>query len=200
MHSTSTVSKGAQSARPSKHLPGEPGIWVFILGDMVIFGLFFLTFAVYRQDDPALYGQSHSLLNQTYGLVNTLILLTSSWLVAMAVHLAREGIRRPVVPMLSLALLCGVAFCGVKVLEYGEKISAGIVLTTNDFFMFYYMFTGIHLVHVLIGMVVLIFMVTVSRRPEMGEREIAALEGGGVFWHLVDLLWIVLFCLFYLVR
>lgn len=182
------------------HLPGEQGVWIFIIGDMLMFGLLFLTFAVYRGDDLALYRVSSAELNQGIGLINTLLLLTSSWFVAMAVHAFRADRRSRAGLLLSLAMLCGLGFIAMKVVEYAQKIGAGITIATNDFFMFYFMFTGIHLIHVLIGMVVLICLLVVTRKPEAGQGDLLALEGGGAFWHLVDLLWIVLFALFYLVR
>ena len=88
----------------------------------------------------------------------------------------------------------------VKFFEYQEKIDAGIMLTTNDFYMYYYMFTGLHLMHVLIGMGVLAFMWNVTRTGDLGEKIINTLESGASFWHMVDILWIVLFALLYLMR
>jgi nitric oxide reductase NorE protein len=87
---------------------------------------------------------------------------------------------------------------GVKVIEYGAKFRAGITLTSNDFFMFYFMLTGIHLLHVLIGMGVLTFLMRHTAAGVLDERRIQHLESGASFWHLVDLLWIVLFALLYL--
>jgi nitric oxide reductase NorE protein len=188
-----------RSARPERHLPGEPGIWVFILGDLVVFGIFFVTFAVYREANLATYAASHHALNQAFGLINTLLLLTSSWFVASAVKAVRAGDRARAGPFLAAGLLLGTGFCGMKALEWGEKFRAGVSLLTDDFFMFYFMYTGIHLLHVAIGMVVLVGMIAIARRPEPTARDLALLEGGGVFWHLVDLLWIVIFALFYLV-
>ncbi len=167
---------------------------------MLMFGLLFLTFAVYRGDDLALYRAASAGLNQGIGLINTLLLLTSSWFVALAVHAFRAGRRSRAGAMLWLALLCGGGFVALKIVEYAEKIGAGITIATSDFFMFYFMFTGIHLIHVLIGMVVLICLLVITRKAEAGPGDALALEGGGAFWHLVDLLWIILFCLFYLVR
>jgi nitric oxide reductase NorE protein len=192
------ASANAPLKKAERHVPGEAGIWVFIIGDMIVFALFFLTFAVYRSQNAALYGESHRSLNQAFGLINTLLLLTGSWFVAMAVQSARAGVCKPVGPLLGLGLTSGAGFVFVKILEYSEKIRAGITLTTNEFFMFYFMFTGIHLLHVLIGMVVLARLLVLSQKASLSAHDIGILESGGAFWHLVDLLWIVLFCLFYL--
>jgi nitric oxide reductase NorE protein len=98
------------------------------------------------------------------------------------------------------AMVCGFGFVIIKGFEYGEKFSAGIGLTTNDFYMLYFAFTGIHLVHVLVGLVVLGILSSLSGKPQAGKSGMVWIESGAVFWHLVDLLWVVLFSLFYLLR
>ncbi|MGB0956143.1 MAG: cytochrome c oxidase subunit 3 [Panacagrimonas sp.] len=193
----STVMQEARSGKP-RHLPGEPGVWIFILGDMTIFALFFMTFIFYRAQDPALFLESRTHLNQHFGALNTLLLLASSWFVIMAVNAARKRMTHIATRLFSAAWLCGLGFVVVKYFEWGEKISAGITLTTNDFFMYYYVFTGIHLLHLLIGLGVLAFLISISRRGNFDDRNMMMLEGGASFWHMVDLLWIVLFPLLYM--
>jgi nitric oxide reductase NorE protein len=181
-------------------LPGEAGIWVFIAGDLAIFSLFFLTYLYYRGEDVALFAASQQQLSLTCGTINTVLMLTSSWLVASAVHavrLAQQGIARA---CLLLAIGCGAGFGIVKVFEYGEKIRAGLTLNSNDFYISYYMLTGIHLLHVLIGTGVLMYLYSLvvgGRRDSVAIRNI---ESGASFWHVVDVLWIVLFALLYLTR
>jgi nitric oxide reductase NorE protein len=183
-----------------RRLPGEAGIWLFILGDMAVFSLFFATFLYYRGREVELFRASQAHLDQSLGLVNTLLLLTSSWLVASGLRAARVAPGRATPLCFLLALLCGVGFVAVKYFEYRAKIAAGLTLTTNDFYMFYYMFTGIHLGHVLIGIGVLAFMTRAAWAGRVQARTIGHLESGASFWHLVDLLWIVLFALLYLLR
>src|SRR5690242_9648745 len=150
-----------------RHMPAESGVWLFVFGDMMVFSMFFLTYLYYRGKDVALFVDSQIRLNQTIGVLNTFLMLTSSWFVATAVHAARrrEGAGRPL--GFILAIGCGLAFVVVKLFEYGEKIRSGITLTTNAFYMFYYMLTGIHLIHVLIGISALtfVFRFTQSRPP-----------------------------------
>jgi nitric oxide reductase NorE protein len=189
----------AASGRADTHLPGEEGVWVFIGGDLVVFAIFFLTYTTYRAADMALYLQSQALLNRSLGLLNTFLLLTGSLFVAQALRQARKG-AAVTAPLLLAAIACGGGFCVVKAFEYGAKISAGITLNTNEFFIFYYMFTGIHLVHVLIGLGVLTYLWNRARTGPLDGAYVRLLEGGGAFWHLVDLLWVVLFALFYLMR
>ncbi|MEK1941023.1 MAG: cytochrome c oxidase subunit 3 family protein [Pseudomonas sp.] len=180
------------------HLPGEPSLWLLILGDMVIYGIMFLVFAYSYQQQPDTFAAGQAQLNQTFGFINTLILLTSSWLVAKGVRSIRLQPSVDASRWLLLAMLCGGAFVLSKVLEYSLKINAGVVLTSNDFFMYYYMITAFHLLHVLIGITVLVFMWRMARRPQVPAEGVSFLESGATFWHLVDLLWIMIFPLIYL--
>jgi len=182
------------------HIPGEAGVWVLILGDMCAFSAFFAVFLVHRAQNVALFSASQATLERRFGLLNTALLLTSSLFVARAVMAARAGARRLSARLLILALACGGGFVGSKAFEWGAKIAAGITLNTNEFYSFYYMFTGIHLLHVLIGMGVLTYLLALSRRGDPGASYVAVMEGGGAFWHMVDLIWVVLFALFYLLR
>jgi nitric oxide reductase NorE protein len=187
------------STPATRHLPGEPGVWVFILGDMLIFAVFFLVFIYYRSHDVPLFRQSQAALNQGYGAFNTFLMLSSSWFVALAVQAARSHRAVLSARLFALAFGCGVGFVVVKFFEYSEKIRAGLTLTSNDFFMYYFVFTGIHLMHVLIGMGVLILLWTTVRRG-VDAKSVNILESGASFWHLVDILWIVLFALLYLIK
>lgn len=189
---------GGGKSRP--HLPGEPGIWVFILGDMTIFGLFFATFMYYRGQAPEVFAQSQALLNQNWGATNTLLLLTSSWFVVIALNAVRAGRMALSTRLLGAAWLCGLCFVVVKYFEWGEKLRAGHTLMSNDFFMYYYVFTGIHLLHLVIGLGVLLFLIAISRRTALDAKGLMVFESGACFWHMVDLLWIVLFPIIYLVK
>lgn len=181
------------------HVPGEEGIWLFIAGDLIAFSVLFILFLHYRSSQFDVFTQAHALLNQTWGLINTLLMLSSSWFVALAVKAARLQMDKVPARCFALALLCGAGFVAVKFFEYGEKIRADLTLTTNDFFMLYYAYTGIHLVHVLIGMGVLTTLMVYSRSGNFLAEKIRHLETGASFWHLVDLLWIALFALLYLI-
>lgn len=186
----------------ARRLPGEEGVWVFIVGDMSAFGLFFVVFAWYYAQSPELFLQSQSQLNQHFGAINTLLLLSSSWFVVMALNAYRKNLLKHSGRLISMAFLCGLGFGAIKFLEYGEKLSHGITMTTNDFFMFYYIYTGIHFLHLILGMLVLIFLFLKTRKVDvvLSGKDISVFEGGAAYWHMVDLLWIVLFPLLYLIR
>jgi len=188
----------------SKHregrIPGEPGVWVFVFGDLMMFSLLFGVFLYYRGQDVELFARSQVHLNQVLGVVNTFLLLSSSWFVALAVEAARRNLGRVTPVLLLLALACGAGFGVVKFLEYSDKVRAGITLTTNDFYMYYFVLTGIHFMHVLLGMGVLAALARYTWDGRYDARTIRNLESGASFWHLVDLLWIVLFALLYLIK
>lgn len=182
----------------SGHVPGEEGLWVFIGGDLLVFAAFFITFAVYWRQDRALFQASSALLDKRIGLANTLLLLTSSWFVAQAVAAVRAGAGPRARALLMGAIGLGSGFVVLKGFEYHAKIAAGITLNTNGFFILYYMYTAIHLLHVIIGLGALAFIVTRFQRDGSLKGGVALVEGGGAFWHLVDLLWLALFALLYL--
>jgi nitric oxide reductase NorE protein len=175
-----------------------PPILTFIVADVMTFGLFFVFFMIGRRDHVALFDRSAALLNADFGMLNTLILVTSSWLVVIAVHAARRGDRRSVRTFLALAFVVGAGFALTKVIEYGDKVSHGITLLTNDFFMFYFVLTGLHFLHFLIGMGVLAMLWVKAGKEAVDGPLFGWIESGGLYWHMVDLLWIVLFPMLYL--
>jgi nitric oxide reductase NorE protein len=183
-----------------RRLAGDEGVWSFITADLCLFAVLFLLFMTERYKAPALFETSRQALDPLLGALNTLILLTSSWLVALAVHRAREGQRAAVRRHLTLAMVVGAGFAVTKVYEYWHKIDAGITLLTNDFFMFYFALTGLHFLHYVGGMAVLAICLAKSRAEHQDARYLTWLESGGCYWHMVDLLWLVLFPMIYLLR
>ncbi|WP_114970554.1 cytochrome c oxidase subunit 3 [Rhodoferax ferrireducens] len=179
-------------------IPGELGIWMFVAGDLIVFSVFFILIALGQKEKSDLFLQSRVQLDLGAGLLNTLLLLTGSWFVAIGVQRCRTGLSATASRFFSLGILCGVGFVANKGLEWNAKFAHGINPATNYFFMYFFVFTGIHLLHVLVGIGVLFMLRSVSRNPLMNARRIRTLESGATFWHLVDLLWIVLFALLYL--
>jgi nitric oxide reductase NorE protein len=189
---------GEAAAKPK--LPGDPGVWIFILADCCAFALFFLIFTVGRMGDPALYEHSRQMLDANLGLLNTLILLTSSYFMVRAVEAARHGERSKVIRNLILAMGIGAGFAVTKVIEYSTKIHHGITMLTNEFFTYYFVFTGIHFLHFIIGIGVLAVCLAKSRKDPLDARYVTWIEASGCYWHMVDMLWIVLFPMLYLLR
>ena len=172
---------------------------MFIFSDLLIFTAFFLSFLHERGQDLVGFSDAKSHINQTFGTINTLLLLCSSWFVALGIQNARVRLDRLAQRQFIAAAACGLGFAAIKIFEYREKILAGILPNSSEFFNYYYILTGIHFFHVLLGLAVLFVMSRYSRFPLTHQTSIAYLECGASFWHLVDLLWIVLFALLYLV-
>ncbi|PKO89840.1 MAG: cytochrome-c oxidase [Betaproteobacteria bacterium HGW-Betaproteobacteria-12] len=184
---------------PEQQPRGEvPSIWAFITADVLAFALFFVLFMAERGRQVALFDQSSLQLDANLGLLNTLILITSSWLVALGVEAARHGNRLALRRWLLLAMLVGAGFAVTKFIEYSAKIGHGITMLSNDFFMFYFALTGIHFLHFLVGIGVLLMLWMQARDRELAGSFMVWLESGGIYWHMVDLLWIVLFPMLYL--
>lgn len=183
-----------------KKIPGEEGVWIFILGDISVFAVFFTVYLVERSKQVDLFVASQATLNKNLGAVNTVFLLISSLFVVLAVRAMRATQQMLAQRFIVGAFLCGVAFIIVKVFEYHEKIAAGEIPTTNSFYLLYFVLTGLHLFHLVIGLAVLTALWVLARRPEVSKNQWAFFEGGACFWHMVDLLWLVLFPLIFLVR
>ncbi|MFW2829424.1 cytochrome c oxidase subunit 3 [Sphingomonas sp. ID0503] len=181
--------------RPS--LPGDEGVLFFICADMAMFAVFFLLFMMGQAQDPDTYRTSRASLDPLLGLLNTLVLIGSGWLMVKAVEAGRNGAWANVKFRLIAALVVGLGFAITKAVEYIHKIEAGIGLTTNEFFAYYFTFTGIHFLHFVVGIGVLV--VTLRRMDTMQESQrLRWLESAAAYWHMVDLLWLVLFPMLYL--
>ncbi len=195
---TKPIGSDRQQDASTGRVPGENSMWFFIIGDLVIFGVYFVFYMVYRGQNQALFLESQQHLSQGIGVINTVILLTSSLFVALGTEATRAGKRRDAQRLLLLALGFGLAFPMLKMVEWLPKLGAGHTPGENLFFLYYYLMTGLHLLHVVLGLVILVFVlrdVRISKAPN-----IQFVETGAVYWHMVDLLWLVLFALFYLMR
>jgi nitric oxide reductase NorE protein len=187
-----------QQSGHAAHLPGDAAMWVMVLGDFVFFGAYFIIFMIHRAMAPELFLQSQQHLNLTIGVVNTLVLLTSSWFIVRSVATARSGDYQGAVRLTYLGGACGVLFIAIKAYEWSAEIAAGNTMPANEFFLFYYMLTGVHLFHVGLGLLILGIVVRELRNPR--KRRVSMVESGATYWHMVDLLWIVIFGLLYVMR
>jgi nitric oxide reductase NorE protein len=198
MANTQTAEVETGGTKAGVHLPSNKDMWVFVLGDLVIFSTYFIIFMIYRHQERQLFLESQQHLSLSIGVVNTLVLLASSWFVAQGVQLTRTGDYERAVRLTIGGGLCGVAFILLKAYEWSSKIGHGLTFPSNDFFMFYYMLTGVHLFHVALGLVFLGVVFRELRNPKL--RRVSMVETGATYWHMVDLLWVVIFALLYVMR
>jgi nitric oxide reductase NorE protein len=189
-----------EASREGTRAPRVPGILFFIIADIVMFGILFVAFMTERNGEIKLFDASSRSLSVGYGLVNTLILMTSGMFVAFAVDAARRSRADEVRRWLLCGMSVGAGFGVNKLIEYFDKFSHGINMLTNDFFMFYFVLTGMHFIHFLAGMVVLAALWFRAAREPVHEGSLFAwIQCGALYWHMVDLLWIVIFPMLYLV-
>jgi nitric oxide reductase NorE protein len=183
----------------TRRVPGEQGTWVFLFGDMLVFAVFFGTFLVQRASAPEVFDAGRTTLHLDVGLLNTLALLSSSLCVVVFLGALRGGAGALATRAVAAAIGFGLLFVALKIHEYVSLGVAGHGPGASDFYLYYFVLTGLHLFHVCVGLAVLTLLLTQARRAELSANRMALIEGGACFWHLVDLLWIVLFPLLYLV-
>lgn len=195
---TVDIAPHAQAVAP--RLRGDLGVWLVILMEMLTFAILFVSFAFARTGEVALFNASQATLNLNTGALNTAFLITGSWCVASAVRAVQRNASALGARWLLGGLACGAGFVAVKLTEFADKLVAGVDLSTNTFYMFYFFLTGFHFLHVVVGMLALAYLWVKTQRGDYGSQNLHALETGAAFWHMVDLLWIVLFPLVYVMR
>ncbi|MEX0316304.1 MAG: cytochrome c oxidase subunit 3 [Ruegeria sp.] len=171
-------------------LPGELMMWVLIVSELLVFGAGLAAFMAVRLTDPAGFAEAQSHLYQTGAALNTVVLVTSGYLAAQALALRNAAKRLHARAALIAAAALGVVFLIIKGVEYADKAAQGISFDTHPFFMFYYLLTGFHAAHVAAGVGILA-LVAWRDHPRN-------IEAGAQFWHMVDLIWILLFPVIYL--
>lgn len=194
---TAALAGREDSQTTGSHLPGDGHMWVMVLGDLVIFGAYFIIYMVHRAMTPQAFLTAQQHLNVTVGVINTVVLLTSSLLVARGVYAVRDGHTDRAIRLLCAAGACGVLFVAIKAYEWTAEIAAGHTVS-SQFFSFYYVLTGVHMFHVALGLAILGVCVRELRSPL--RRRAGFVEQGATYWHMVDLLWIAIFGLLYVMR
>jgi len=183
-----------------KALPGFNGLWLLLTLDLGVFFLYFVAFMLERHGNEALFEQGRQSLNIWNGFANTLILLTSSWFVVKAVEGTREGALRRARQHLRYGIFCGLAFAFLKVWGWAEEVMAGHSITAGAFYGYYFAITGMHFFHALLGLSALALCLLKLRDEVMVDNAVTWVTSAGVFWHLVDMLWVMIFPLIYLLR
>jgi len=187
------------------------GIWLFLVTEILFFGGLFCAFFIFRSWYYDSFVEAHHHLDKVMGAINTMVLIFSSLTMALAVRSAQTNDKGKTVALLAVTFLCAGAFLVVKYFEYTHKIHDGLLpgkwftasgfhtLHPGMFFSVYFMMTGIHGLHVVIGMGLILWILIRAHRGDFSQRYYAPVEGVGLYWHLVDLVWIYLFPLLYLV-
>jgi nitric oxide reductase NorE protein len=183
-----------------KFPPGDFGIWVIIYVEFVTFAALFIGYAFARRADVAMFNESQLLLDQRAGFINTIVLITSSWFVVKAVQAIKNNNSKLSADWLLKAMGVGFIFIVIKIMEFSDKFEQGINLSTNTFFMFYLMLTVFHFLHVVLGLIILFNIYQKTKIGGYSNTDHVGMETGASYWHLVDLLWIVLFPLIYIMR
>lgn len=185
------------SAQP---LPGDFAIWIFIFAELVVFGVLFSAYAFTRAAHVQLFNASQLTLNRDYGLANTLVLVTSSYFVARGTQAVKGGRTAACGHWLMGALGLGAVFLTLKLIEFQHDLAQGITLSSNLFYMFYLSLTFFHFMHVVMGMVILAVVAYKAYAGRYSAQSHTGVETGGSYWHMVDLVWILLFALVYVIH
>ena len=177
--------------------PGGILIWIIIFLELVTFGAALIAMAHYSNQEIELFHNSSLKLNTTYGMVNTLFLLTSGFFMAVSVTELKKGNKVQFKKLLLLTMFFGCFFLGLKSFEYAEKLNEGITVGYNTFFTFYWMLTLFHVIHVVVGLVILV-SIYFGVIKEKSNTSIEDVEASAAFWHMCDLIWMMLFPVIYL--
>jgi nitric oxide reductase NorE protein len=187
--------------------PGDFAIWIIVYVELVTFGLLFVGYAFSRRINLQMFNDSQLLLNQNTGFINTLILITSSYFIVKAVQKIKNMTNENsyesstiASKWLLAAMFLGAVFLIFKIAEFSHIFGQGITLSTNAFFMFYLLLTMFHFMHVTLGVIILFNLYRKTKNQGYTPADCRGLETGALYWHLVDLLWIVLFPLVYILR
>ena len=185
------------------------GMWLFIFTELLLFAGLFLVYSVYRFQYPKLFHQAALELNVTIGALNTVILLISSMTVAMSLTALQKNNKKLALTFLFITIFCALLFLFNKYIEWGTKFNEGLYPGSELmlklerghllFFSLYFVLTGLHALHIIIGMVILLIAYFKIRKGTVHTGKYMLLENGALYWHLVDLIWIFIFPLFYLI-
>jgi nitric oxide reductase NorE protein len=182
-----------------KRLPGDLAIWIFILAELTVFAALFLMFSVSKSMNAEMFAEGQATLHPLMGLINTLSLITSSYFVAKAVLFASQGQLDKSAKWIWMGVAIASIYIVTKFIEYQELISLGYNLRTNTFYMMYFFITFFHFMHVLMGIVILIVVANKAKKGGYAD-DITGVETGASYWHMVDMVWVVLFPLIYVIK
>lgn len=187
----------------------KTGMWIFIFTELLLFGGLFIVYSVYRYLNPAAFHMAAEELDTFIGTVNTVILLVSSMTIAMSISAIQYKNKKLTLLLMGITILLAIVFMVNKYFEWSGKISHGIYPGSETlmeasqgeilFFGLYYAMTGLHALHIIIGVGFIAYVMRMVVKDEVQHDNFTILENSGLYWHLVDLIWIFLFPLFYLI-
>ena len=192
------MSTSAMTDAGSHKLPGDLAMWIFILAELAAFSLFILAFSITQFLQPEMFASGRARLDGSTGFAMTAGLLTSGLLAALAVELVRKERARQAALLLLAAMASAMVYVVLKVSEYAHLASLGFDLEYNTFFTLYWITTAFHFLHVLLGLSVLGFLVWRCLIRAYDGSNHSGMESGVLYWHMVDLVWVILFPLVYL--
>ena len=208
-HSSSSVVAPYFSNIEQQREANMLGMWVFLATEVMFFGGLFVAYAAYHLAYPVAFASASQELDLILASINTVVLLCSSLTMALAVHSAQVDKKRNLVIYLLLTIVLGLIFLGIKVVEYGEKFSHNLVPGPNFifagppegelFFSLYFATTGLHAIHMIIGIGVLSYFVIKALRNHFTSLTYDPVEMSGLYWHFVDIAWVFIFPLYYLI-
>ncbi len=187
------------------------GMWIFLLTEILLFGGLFAAYAIYRSTDPDMFYNAHKFLDVRMGTLNTIVLITSSLTMALSIRSTQLGNRKRTMLLLTITLILAAAFLVIKYLEYSHKFHMGQLpgkyytftgIKGNNphiFFSIYFLMTGLHGIHVIAGMITIGWILRKTVRGDLSPEYYTPIELTGLYWHLVDMIWIFLFPLLYLI-
>lgn len=178
---------------------GKLGMWVFLASEVMLFGAFISSFVVLRMGSPSFGVPAEAILGRPLATLNTFVLITSSVTMVLALAGIQRDDRRAFLRYLGLTMALGLVFLGIKGFEYHHKIHEGLTIANSLFGSFYYTLTGLHGLHVIGGLFFNLYIFVRGLRGDFSSARHERVEYAGLYWHFVDLVWVVLFPLFYLV-
>ncbi|HEV7666198.1 MAG TPA: cytochrome c oxidase subunit 3 family protein [Chloroflexota bacterium] len=193
-----------------QHATAELGMWIFLATEIMLFGGLFTGYTVYRTAYPAAFAEGSRHLDLVFGTINTAVLIVSSLTMALAVRAAQLGQQRALVRLLLVTAVLGALFVGIKGVEWSKHYADGMVpqlawqysgplsQQVQLFFMAYFVMTGLHAVHLTVGVISVLVMVLLARRGAFPAERHTSIEVLGLYWHFVDMIWIFLLPLLYL--
>jgi nitric oxide reductase NorE protein len=185
-------------AEDLERVPGEPDMWFFVLFESLVFTSYFCVYLYFRTQDERAFLDAQSHLTLPLGILDTILLLTSSWAIACCVQHARAARYRAAQQFALVTAGLGAAFLALKLVEWVRLVRDGQTFTSSDFMQYFFFLTGIHAIHLLIGFVVLGVLVHQLSDPQRRSQE--TVETCSTYWHTVDLFWVLIFAMLYIVR